>query len=187
MFEFRPALTLLLFTLIGGLLPAQDDAETLIAMARKQEAEARGKSQEDRQICLEDALKTYRSVLTRFPADSAVCQRAWYEVGSLERRLGRIDAAREAYESALGKEGPDRIATRALDGLASIHRRQKSLEQAEGCLKRIVADYPSEPRAQAEARLDLMRLYRASKRFREAIQVGEEIIREHPSIWRVNV
>ncbi len=170
-----------------GISAAQDDAKTMLQVARKQEAAARGKKGEERARILREACAIYRKVPETWPESAEECARAWLALGRLQARLDDVSSARSAYEAVLEGEGAARLKIQAHEGLATLARRAKDWKGCLDALQAVVSGYPDHPNAVASALLAQGRLHRRRKQWRSAMSKGEKVLAEFPTLWRSNV
>ena len=167
--------------------PAQESSKTMLQAGRKLERAAVGKSAEKRRVALEQAARVYRQVPERWPASGRDVATAWLRVADVERRLGNSDAALAALEKVLGVEGERAAHARALAQKARLLRRSKDLDGARAAIAALLERHGEEDKLCAEARLDLARMARQEKRWREALDRAQEVLDRHPARWRENV
>ncbi len=111
-----------------------------------------------------EALAALDDVVARFPSARSVKSRALLEKGRLMRKLGDHSGAEAAWQSAAEIVTEARGATDALLELASMHRRNRKVLEAQNALETIIGKFASESRNHAEALLRLASLHRSEKR-----------------------
>ncbi len=170
-----------------GTATAQDDAKSMLQVARKQESMARGKKGEERERILREACVIYRKVPETWPESTGECARAWLALGRLNARLKDGKSAREAYEAVVDSDAAAKMKIQALEGLAGLARRAKDWKGALELLQSIVSGYPDHPRSVASALLAQGKIYRRTKKWQAAMAKAEKVLSTFPTLWRSNV
>lgn len=98
-----------------------------------------------------------------------------YNLGELEHRQGRRDAAADFYRAALSKEPANR---KALNNYGSILMETGRLEEAEDCFRKAIALEPGNPRL----RLNLALVLHLQGRNRESRDVTEAVLKRNPDL-----
>ncbi len=166
---------------------AQEDAKSMLQVARKQESLARGKKGEERARILREACAVYRKVPETWPESTGECARAWLALGRLNARLNDTASARDAYEAVLNADASAKLKIRALEGLAGMARKAKDWKGCLDALEAIVTGYPDHPKAVASALLAQGKTYRRRKQWQAAMTKADKVLSAFPTLWRSNV
>lgn len=178
---------LLAVFLLVGLAPAQDTPESMLKVARKQEARAVGKKGEERAAELRKALDMFGIVSKRWPDATHDVAAARFRMAEIQKRLGQPAAALESVAALLALNGEPKLKAKGLALEASIRRRQKDFDGAGVALERIVNEYGLEERLAADACLTLASIARQRKHWKSSLAWAQRVLDEHPGLWRENV
>ena len=178
-----------LFLLFGCLpyLRAQEGADEVLKVARKQEKMAKGLKGEDAERVLSKALAIYERLDSKFP--EAVAERAVAALrkGQLLKKLGRQEEALASFRATLSFADQQRTQADALLAAAAILRKQKKATEAGQSLQEILARCTNEKKRCAQAMLRLASLCRQQKDYRGALDWAAQVLDKHPTLWRENV
>lgn len=185
MMSFARALVGVLF--LASLVAAQDTPESMLKVARKQEARSVGKKGEERAAELRRALEMFQTVPDRWPEARHEVATARLRSAEIQKRLGEGGKALATLAALVQSEGEATLRAKGLLLEASIRRRQKDFDGAEDALQRVVDDFGGEVRLVAEASLSLASLARKRKRWKTASDWAQRVLDSHPTLWRENV
>ena len=176
----------LLFAAAGG-LRAQDTGMSMVSAAMKTVGQATGMKGAERDAILEDGLRILMKVPESFPKDEPAVARAWLEIGRLQKRLARLDAALASLAKVLDHPGETRRCCDALHEMGGLHRRQKEREKAVMALTRVLTEFPKEKRSCADALVRIGGLKREMKDLEGAEAAFRQCLMDYGTLWRPSV
>ena len=157
---------------------------SLVTLARKRMAEAKGLDVDAKKVVWEDALKILLRVPVEFEGERPAVARAHLEMGRLHRRLGQAAEARRAFEAAVAFRDVSNVACDAMHDLVSVLRREKEYEAADAILLDLVKSFPEEKYDRAKALDRLASSARKRKEYEEAEGYLRQVLMEHGDLWR---
>lgn len=186
-FLCRVCAAALLFSLFSNPALSQDTPKSLMSLARKQSALAKGQSPEEKIVIYKKAITMYGQVVSKWPESTTLGGKALIESAYLEKRLGNYKSAIAQLEQVAELGSPSDVQADALLALASIHRKLKSSEKAVLALQSLLERYKDRGKDCARARLIMGSIARSEKRYLDAMQHARDVLAKNPNFWRENV
>ncbi len=168
-------------------LMAQDTAKTTLAAAGRELKTAVGKKGEERASILKRARAIYEQVPGRWPEESSAVARAHMQMGLLSKKLGDSSEALRQMKLVVGVKGEVKRHAEAYIEMSKIERKAKRPEEAIKVLQLLLQNCGECERDCAEALLRISSTRVSLERFDEALVAAQQVLDEHPGIWRVNV
>ncbi len=176
---------ILLVTSQGGM--AQDSPASMLSLAKKQAALAKGQPQLEASAALKKAIALYEQVPEKWPEAASENAKSFLGAAVIDRKLGNSESALKRLATGLKTDAQPAILADLYMTKASIHRRLKQLDQATATLKELLERCSSESKDCAKARLVLGSIARRQKRYVDAMQQARDVLEKHEDAWRENV
>jgi predicted TPR repeat methyltransferase len=128
---------------IKGALAAQPDNEPLLfnlGMLRWQQAQARrdGGGDDDDQVLVQEAVDAFSRAVKLNPTRDA----SWFQLGTLHRAAGRVDAAVDVFQMAMEATASEEVAIAASSNLVALLLGERRLDDAAKVTDAAVNRYP---------------------------------------------